>query len=106
MESVHGELLVKESEAGPAADLDRISLEQALRDFDVANARVVDLTHRLTTLSRQLAESKAQNAKLRQRIRKLQQTQTTAAAPRVPVPPSIPRRVVRKLRRVRAGLRR
>lgn len=28
-------------------ELDRLSLAQALRDFDVANARVVDLTHRL-----------------------------------------------------------
>lgn len=29
------------------ADIDRLSLEQALRDFEVANARVIDLTQRL-----------------------------------------------------------
>ena len=28
------------------ADMDRLSLQRALTDFDVANARVVDLTHR------------------------------------------------------------
>ena len=28
-------------------EIDRLSLEQALRDFEVANARVVDLTQRL-----------------------------------------------------------
>jgi hypothetical protein len=33
-----------------ALDIDRLSLEQALLDFDVANARVLDLTHRLVEL--------------------------------------------------------
>ena len=33
------------------ADLDGISLTQALLDVEVANARVIDLTKRLTTLS-------------------------------------------------------
>jgi hypothetical protein len=28
-------------------EIDRLSLEQALRDFEVANARVIDLTQRL-----------------------------------------------------------
>ena len=28
-------------------EIDRLSLEQALRDFEIANARVVDLTQRL-----------------------------------------------------------
>jgi hypothetical protein len=31
-----------------ASELDRINLVQALRDFEVANARVIDLTARLT----------------------------------------------------------
>ena len=35
-------------------DIDSISLEQALIDFEVANARVIDLTHRLTTLSQEV----------------------------------------------------
>ena len=33
-----------------AQDMDRLSLEQALLDFEVANARVLDLTHRLIEL--------------------------------------------------------
>ena len=28
-------------------EIDRLSLEQALRDFEIANARVIDLTQRL-----------------------------------------------------------
>ena len=36
------------------ADLDDISLAQALLDVDVANARVIDLTKRLTTLTKEL----------------------------------------------------
>lgn|GEM_PF-6878473 len=39
------------SAAAPSADLDReidrLSLAQALRDFEVANSRVIDLTQRL-----------------------------------------------------------
>lgn len=30
-------------------EMDRLSLEQAIRDFEIANARVVDLTQRLIT---------------------------------------------------------
>jgi chaperonin cofactor prefoldin len=36
--------------------IDRVSLEQALMDFEVANARVMDLTERLTTMSKELNE--------------------------------------------------
>ena len=32
-------------------ELDRLSLEQSLRDFEIANARVIDLTRRLVDLS-------------------------------------------------------
>ena len=38
-----------------SAEIDRLSLEQALRDFEVANARVIDLTQRLVA---QTAETK------------------------------------------------
>jgi predicted nucleic acid-binding Zn-ribbon protein len=50
-------------------DLDGISLEQALRDFEVANARVIDLTKRLTSLNKQYlkAQSELQKARLRNR---------------------------------------
>lgn len=36
----------KESRSN-TADLDRVNLTQALRDFEIANARVLDLTQRL-----------------------------------------------------------
>lgn len=40
------------------AELDRLSLIQALHDFEVANARVVDLTQRLIGASRELATAR------------------------------------------------
>jgi hypothetical protein len=51
------------------ADLDDISLDQALLDVDVANARVIDLTKRLTALTKELRRSTSdlQKAKLRNR---------------------------------------
>jgi predicted nucleic acid-binding Zn-ribbon protein len=51
------------------ADLDAISLEQALLDVDVANARVIDLTKRLTALTKELRSTTTdlQKAKLRNR---------------------------------------
>ena len=36
--------------------IDRLSLEQALRDFEVANARVIDLTQRLVASNHQVIE--------------------------------------------------
>jgi predicted nucleic acid-binding Zn-ribbon protein len=51
------------------ADLDEISLTQALLDVDVANARVIDLTKRLTALTKELRKTTndLQKAKLRNR---------------------------------------
>jgi hypothetical protein len=45
--------------------VDRLSLEQALKDFEVANARTLDLTHRLTELNRELLELRSEHEKLR-----------------------------------------
>ncbi|WP_369140007.1 hypothetical protein [Modestobacter versicolor] len=45
--------------------VDGLSLEQALIDFEVANARVVDLTHRLTDLNRELLELRSEHERLR-----------------------------------------
>lgn len=39
-------------------DIDKISLEQALIDVEIANKRVLDLTARLTSLSRELMEAR------------------------------------------------
>lgn len=38
------------------SDIDRLNLEQALRDFETANVRVVDLTGRLTSLHQQMLD--------------------------------------------------
>jgi hypothetical protein len=42
------------------ADLDQLSLAQALIDFEVANARVIDLTARLVDAHRKNAELSAE----------------------------------------------
>jgi hypothetical protein len=43
-----------------ARELDRLSVEQALRDFEIANARTVDLTQRLVDLSREVVDLREQ----------------------------------------------
>jgi len=60
------------------ADLDEISLAQALRDVDVANARVIDLTKRLTVLTKELRDTttllqktKLKNASLGAEIKRI-----------------------------------
>ena len=52
------------SDASLQRAIDQVSLEQALRDFDVANARVIDLTrrlvaseHEIVNLQREIDES-------------------------------------------------
>lgn len=39
-------------------DIDKISLEQALIDVEIANKRVLDLTARLTSLSKDLIDAR------------------------------------------------
>lgn len=46
-------------------ELDHLSLEQAIRDLDIANARVMDLTQRLITVTNQLAVSQREAEELR-----------------------------------------
>lgn len=62
------------SNAGPGntADLDGISLRQALLDFDVANARVIDLTRRLTAMNNELVKTTTALQKAEMRNRRLQ----------------------------------
>ena len=65
-------------ELTPTADLgpemDRLSLTQALHDFDVANARVVDLTQRLIGTGRELAAVREQLASLQREHEALRTT--------------------------------
>ncbi|NMM25006.1 MAG: hypothetical protein HHJ11_16250 [Phycicoccus sp.] len=48
------EMSVAEAEGVVPEDFDRLNLEQALIDFEIANARVVDLASRVTALSSEL----------------------------------------------------
>jgi hypothetical protein len=50
--------------------LDEISLEQALLDVDIANARVADLTSRLVSARLEVSEARA--GELRQRVADLE----------------------------------
>ena len=59
-------------EASLKEEIDRLSLEQALKDFEVANVRVVDLTQRLISsnekvisLQRELDALRVEMAELR-----------------------------------------
>ncbi|WP_457207467.1 hypothetical protein [Nocardioides sp. P5_C9_2] len=54
-------------------DLDKLSLVQCLQDFEVANARVMDLTARLTGINGQLVAQTAELEKLRLRNKVLRQ---------------------------------
>jgi hypothetical protein len=49
----------------PASRLDQISLEQTLLDFEIANARVVDLTKRLVEATDELIRLRHQTELLR-----------------------------------------
>ncbi len=44
--------------SGFEGQMDRLSLEQALRDFEVANGRVIDLTRRLLEANDQIRDLK------------------------------------------------
>jgi hypothetical protein len=63
--------LLEEQPVKNTADLDEISLAQALLDVDIANARVIDLTKRLTTMSKELRRTTSDLQKSRLRNRKL-----------------------------------
>lgn len=45
---------------GADVSLDRINLEQALRDFELANRRVIDLSQRVASLHRELLDVRAE----------------------------------------------
>jgi len=51
-----------------SVELDRMNLDQALRDFEVSNARVLDLTQRLIDSERRRREVEAEVETLRSRL--------------------------------------
>lgn len=56
-------------DARNSVDLDPLNLEQALIDFEVANARVIDLTRRLTEMNRQLTSARNELEETRVQLR-------------------------------------
>jgi hypothetical protein len=66
--------------------VDQVSLEQALRDFDVANVRVIDLTRRLVASEREIVALQRQVDESALALRDLQAVHTamqTSAAFRI-----------------------
>jgi predicted nucleic acid-binding Zn-ribbon protein len=68
-------------------DLDDLSLTQALLDVDVANARVIDLTKRLTVLTKELRETttalqkvKVRNARLSAELKQIKDSRAYRTA--------------------------
>lgn len=101
------------SEASPATDvpesvattdigraMDAVNLERALIDFEIANARVIDLTARLTEFSRDLLATRAELGIAKLRLAELE----PAAAELVTVKGSAAYRALRKLGDTRAKL--
>ncbi len=99
---------------GADASIDRVNLEQALLDFEVANARVIDLASRVTNLSTEVVQLRADLGQWKLRCAQAETNvdNLTAALqaaqvppPAAPLPASIPVRGYRKLRRMASRLR-
>lgn len=54
-------------------EMDELSLAQALRDFEIANARVIDLTQRLVEASSVIAELRTEVDVARTEMKELEQ---------------------------------
>jgi hypothetical protein len=52
-------------------EIDRLSLEQALRDFEVANERVMDLTQRLISANDKVVEQQTELDRVRVELAEL-----------------------------------
>ena len=65
------------SDSSVVSEMDKLSLEQALIDFSVANSRVLDLTQRVVALTEEVRRLHDENARLRidaSRMRELEQS--------------------------------
>jgi hypothetical protein len=61
-------------ESSLTKEIDQLSLEQALRDFEVANVRVIDLTGRLISANDRVAELQREADRLRVELTELRTT--------------------------------
>ena len=80
-------------------ELDRLSVEQALRDFEIANARTIDVTQRLVDLSTEVRE-------LRERVVSLQEALAASRAENTAIRASATFRLAELSTKIRARLRR
>lgn len=83
------------------AAMDAVNLERALIDFEIANARVIDLTARLTELSRDLLSTRAELGLAKLRIAELE----VKAGELAVIKTSNAYRAARKFGTVRANVR-
>jgi hypothetical protein len=90
-----GDVTVSELER----ELDRLSVEQALRDFEIANARTVDLTQRLVDLSHEVTD-------LRERLVATQEALAAAQTENQAIRASATFRLAELSTKLRARLRR
>jgi chromosome segregation ATPase len=77
-------------------ELDRLSLEQALRDLEAANARVVELTERLLGVSRELTDLRADLVTAEEAVARARHESDTIRATMVFQVASIVRRLARR----------
>lgn len=80
-------------------ELDRLSVEQALRDFEIANARTIDVTQRLVDLSNEVRE-------LREQLVSTQEALAAAKAENRAIRASTTFRLAELSTKIRARLRR
>jgi predicted nucleic acid-binding Zn-ribbon protein len=80
-------------------ELDRLSVEQALRDFEIANARTIDVTQRLVDLSTEVRE-------LREQLVSTQEALAASRAENNAIRASATFRVAELTTKIRARLRR
>lgn len=90
--------VVDQSQTGIGAAMNAVNLERALIDFEIANARVIDLTARLTEFSRDLLATRSELGLAKLRIAELE----LKASELVEIKSSITYRVARKLGDTRA----
>lgn len=90
----------------PGVDVATLNLEQSLVDFEIANARVVDLTQRLTSISSDLLSLRAENERYRLQARTLEHEAAVARAELADIRGALAYRVAKGLGDVRAGFRR
>jgi hypothetical protein len=87
-------------------ELDRLNLEQALIDFEIANARVVDLTGRVTGLSSELLRLRTEVGDVRLQLAQARAEAEVLRAESAEIKRSLAYRAARKLGDGRAAMRR